>query len=489
MDRDTGMILGAGWAAGILTGALAASVYFLTKQKEAHHPSLPATSGGVHSKELEELERQFHISTLKLQQLFNHFVKEMTKGLTEHGSTMKMIPTFLDCVPQGSETGTYLALDLGGTNFRVVRVILEGQGIFRTEQKKFLVDDVLKTETGEKLFDFLAACVEDFMHEYHLDKSQSYPLGFTFSFPIKQTSLAAGNLMEWTKGFSASGVVGHDVVDLMNQAFVRRNLKVEVKALVNDTVGTLAARTYLDPQCYIGVIFGTGTNACYIEKVSEIPKWTGPDRTGKMVVNMEWGSFDDTKRVLPLTPYDITLDRESPNPGKQLYEKMISGMYLGELTRLICVDLIKKGELFGGRSSEKFETAHSFDTAYMSRIERDHSRELFDTAAVLQDLMGIPNPDLSSRQVVKRVCELIGIRAARLSAVGCAGVVSKIGKIAGCDIAVDGSVFRYYPHFQNRMRDALTEIFGLQADNITFTPTQDGSGVGAALVAAVAASR
>jgi hexokinase len=87
---------------------------------------------------------------------------------------------------------------------------------------------------------------------------------------------------------------------------------------VNDTVGTLAARAYKDPQCYVGVIFGTGTNAAYVEKVSEIPKWKGPNKTGKMVINMEWGSFDDTKQVLPLTHYDLALDRESPNPGKQV---------------------------------------------------------------------------------------------------------------------------------------------------------------------------
>jgi len=52
----------------------------------------------------------------------NHFVKEMHDGLTEKGSSMRMIPTFLEDVPDGSEAGSFLALDLGGTNFRVVRV-------------------------------------------------------------------------------------------------------------------------------------------------------------------------------------------------------------------------------------------------------------------------------------------------------------------------------------------------------------------------------
>jgi len=164
---------------------------------------------------------------------------------------------------------------------------------------------------------------------------------------------------------------------------------------------------------------------------------------------------------------------------------MISGMYLGEITRIICVDLIKKGKLFHGKISSKFDTPHSFDTAYMSRIERDHSKDLSDTASVLDDLMGVPNPDVLSRQIVKRICELVGVRAARMSAVGIAGVVSKMGKLAGCDIAVDGSVFQHYPHFPNRVRDALAEIFGMQAENITFNLTQDGSGVGAALIAAV----
>lgn len=29
-----------------------------------------------------------------------------------------MIPTYIQTVPDGTETGTYLALDLGGTNLR-----------------------------------------------------------------------------------------------------------------------------------------------------------------------------------------------------------------------------------------------------------------------------------------------------------------------------------------------------------------------------------
>jgi hexokinase len=69
--------------------------------------------------------------------------------------------------------------------------------------------------------------------------------------------------MSWTKGFKSAGVVGHDVIELLQAACARRGLRVNLDALVNDTVGTLMARAYSDIRCRVGVILGTGTNACY----------------------------------------------------------------------------------------------------------------------------------------------------------------------------------------------------------------------------------
>lgn len=62
----------------------------------------------------------------------------------------------------------------------------------------------------------------------------------------------------------------HDVIDLLSAACKRKGLDVTLEALVNDTVGTLMARAYSDPKCRVGVILGTGTNACYRES-----RWTG----------------------------------------------------------------------------------------------------------------------------------------------------------------------------------------------------------------------
>ena len=49
---------------------------------------------------------------------------------------------------------------------------------------------------------------------------------------------------------------------------------------------------------------------------------------------------------------------------------MISGMYLGELVRIVCMDLVDKKLLFKGQVSEKFRTKDSFPAEFVSWVER-----------------------------------------------------------------------------------------------------------------------
>lgn len=53
------------------------------------------------------------------------------------------------------------------------------------------------------------------------------PLGFTFSFPCQQVGLTKGLLIKWTKGFNVSGVIGVNVVQLLNEAIQRRNVSLK----------------------------------------------------------------------------------------------------------------------------------------------------------------------------------------------------------------------------------------------------------------------
>ena len=53
-------------------------------------------------------------------------IHEFKRGLSSDGQTLKMLPSYVTTLPTGNETGCYLALDLGGTNFRVCQVHLTG---------------------------------------------------------------------------------------------------------------------------------------------------------------------------------------------------------------------------------------------------------------------------------------------------------------------------------------------------------------------------
>ncbi|VDN00277.1 unnamed protein product [Thelazia callipaeda] len=52
--------------------------------------------------------------------------KEIVESLNNRPSSLKMLPSFIRAVPNGTERGDFLALDLGGTNFRVLLIKLKG---------------------------------------------------------------------------------------------------------------------------------------------------------------------------------------------------------------------------------------------------------------------------------------------------------------------------------------------------------------------------
>jgi len=63
----------------------------------------------------------------------------------------------------------------------------------------------------QELFDFIASALAKFVaaegDDFHLSVGRQRELGFTFSFPVKQNSIASGTLIKWTKGFSIDGTV------------------------------------------------------------------------------------------------------------------------------------------------------------------------------------------------------------------------------------------------------------------------------------------
>lgn len=266
-------------------------------------------------------------------------------------------------------------------------------------------------------------------------------------------------------------------------------MPVKIIALVNDTVGALLASTYKDPETIIGAIFGTGCNAAYMEDVGSVSKIkaTGIPPQTPLAINCEYGAFDNAHRVLPLTKYDIEIDRESPKPGEQAFEKMSAGLYLGEIFRLVLVDLHERGLVFKGQEVPKLKTErYCLDTGILSCLENDAlevRKERFKRELSLEF-----EPTVEEVELARLLAEVIAIRGARLCACGIAAICRRKGIKSG-HVAADGSVANKHPKFKARWAEALGEVLGWaedrDSDPITLTSAEDGSGIGAAIITAM----
>ena len=401
--------------------------YQLAKRKHRFH-----VRGTDKNDRIEQILGKFRLNKEYLNRIMELMLTEMHQGLnpeTHAKADIKMFPTYVRSLPDGTESGDILALDLGGTNFRVLLVNLES-GEVKVKSKVFLIPQSIMTGTGIQLFDHIAKCLAEFMKAENLvhHGNRPYPLGFTFSFPCTQKGLASATLVTWTKGFDCDGVVGKDVVLMLQEAINRRgDIKVNVLALVNDTVGTLMASAYNDQNTRIGLILGTGSNACYLENLDNVKTWDGDnDEPRQVIINMEWGAFGDNGCLdFLLTEYDIEVDKTSLNPKKQIYEKMMSGMYMGEIVRLVILDLWEKELLFVGHRDHSWSTDYrqalytkgSFYTKYVSEIETDSGVTFRHTKSVLEQ-MGMDRPTYDDCAIVQYVCKLVSRRAAQLAAAG-----------------------------------------------------------------------
>ncbi|RCI04150.1 hexokinase A [Rhizopus stolonifer] len=447
------------------------------------------------------LEKDFCLSREQLKPIIEGFKLECKAGLkTPSKGLATMIPSFVTKMPTGDETGTFLSLDLGGTNLRIAAVELKGAGKSVVHELKRRPTVELKTGEGSVFFDWIADAIRDLVTveakhlftEAQVSGQDTLALGVCWSFPVDQTAVDRGVILRMGKGFTLQNTEGYDLADMFHEAFKRKNLNVRVTAILNDTVGTLVAHGYTNPTCRIGLIFATGINAAYPEKVPQIIKLdssireTYPNDT-EMLINTEIDIFG-TEAYLPLTKYDLALDLSHNQPKFQLYEKMLSGAYLGELTRLIAMDFIEAGVLFEGHVPEGFDEEWSFPTMYMSTLEKDNKTDRQDSLEILSAFNFVNTPTSDDLAILTRICRIVSTRAASLAAVSIIALVDQ-QRLLDVDrddivVGINGSTFEFYPHMDMRVRRALDEWYGKETSSrITLEVASEGGSVGGALIA------
>ncbi|KAI5803461.1 hypothetical protein DFH27DRAFT_49840 [Peziza echinospora] len=421
-----------------------------------------------------------------LEALTSGFSKAYHKLALE--SEDQFLPTPITALPDGTEKGQFLTLDLGGTNLRVAIVELFGSsqpGLAKTPRSGFPNIDTgphrssrlqispqatwqipahLKTSKADDLFDWVARHIVEILGMYLPTANPEIQdaiaegginLGVTFSFPMIQESHTSALIQPMGKGFKLDSN-NNDLSILLSEAYDRLKKlqtdlpKLNVVAITNDSISTLLAGGYVhNGNSTVGIIAGTGTNAtclCPLEKLAGFkkPKTALATSTTRLpsthvLLNTEWSINGTLPPLLKhITKWDKELDSANEKPGFQPLEEMMGGRYLGELVRLVSLDAFE-----GQKLPSKFYKPYAVETKICSRTEEIDSDEITTIISLLTEYFKEEDGALSSwvwdkvsALVFKRICATVSTRAAALVASATVGILD-VNDDLGLNSALD----------------------------------------------------
>ena len=253
------------------------------------------------------------------------FQADMERGLRgDPDAWMLMLPTYLSLEGEIPTQTPTIVIDAGGTNFRIGLVTMTEGGPLVEDLKVFPMPGSQSPITWE-------AFVEEVSDAILPLTGRSRRVGFCFSYAAEILPNRDGRVLNISKQVQISGSKDKELGRDLSAALAAKGAEGVTFVVLNDTVaallGGVAALGEERFDGYIGLIYGTGVNTCYVEKRENLGKVTTPWDQDTMLINMESARFDGA----PLSAFDRALDEGSVDPGLCHYEKMVSGRYQGEL--------------------------------------------------------------------------------------------------------------------------------------------------------------
>lgn len=383
--------------------------------------------------------RPFRLSREQLEDVRAALAERIREGLAADQQEIAALPSYYRA-PDRSRTGRALVIDTGGTNMRAAVVAVEEGGrtqLVKGPLKKRLTARETKLDGGA-FFAMQAELAKE------LDVPIGLPVGYCFSYPALNTPEGDSRLIKWTKNVEIEGVEGTLVGERLSAALKDAGLEPQSVHVLNDTVASMlgGALTHaeLEADRFIGLIVGTGTNMAAFFDAEQAPKLPR-NFSGKMAINLETGNFTPPH----LTPLDEELDRESDNPGRQRFEKAVSGYYLPFL----------------------FDRLWPHHSAFEPQLG----------SAALVDFR-----DRGLEHLSQEAADALLSRSADLVAASIAAVVDLYGAGGTIGVLAEGSLIWGDPKYGPRVADTLSQLLG-GPERAKLLKTEDANLVGSAIVA------
>lgn len=402
------------------------------------------------------------------------FMDDMKKGLAGHESSLQMIPTYIEVKHKIPRNKKVIALDAGGTNFRVASIYFDDTGSPVIEKSARYPMPGLQEEVSKKrFFEVIASYFQDIAEV-------SSQIGFAFSYPTEILPNKDGRLIRFCKEVKAKEVEGEIIGEHLAAAIKRAGSRDTKRVIIlNDTVATLlagqSANQHRDFASYIGFILGTGTNCCYIESNANILKISQSAGSGRQIINVESGAFGKG----PRGKIDQLLDESTIDPGLYVFEKMFSGAYLGSLS-LQTLYVASKDGMFSNAMNDAFARLSHLQTKDVNEFMQNPSGNHHLLGSLC--LRGSENDRIMLYYLLDRLIE----RAAKLTAINIASVVLKTDKGKNpcypiC-ITADGTIFYKLKALKSRVEFYLKSYLEEQHEHYyEFVHVKDATLIGAAI--------
>lgn len=281
-------------------------------------------------------------------------IEGMEYGLSHFTENLPMIPTYLSAEGSLAPGSRAIVIDAGGTNFRTAVVTFEKGGYSVSHLVKKGMPGIGKAASWAEFIAFVADSIEPIA-------PLADDIGFCFSYAADSTPERDAIAHIMSKEVVIPDSEGKLLGATLTAELERRGITGKRVTVLNDTsavlLGTAAVKNAESYSSFIGLVSGTGVNACCMLPEKSITKLSlGGEK--EMIVNLEAASYANAPRGV----FDTLLDAESAMPGKALYEKMTAGVYLGELVRLMLLRAAEEGEL-SAAAGEKVRSLGKINSA------------------------------------------------------------------------------------------------------------------------------
>lgn len=270
------------------------------------------------------------------------FLSQMRISLYGGVASIPMFPTFLPPFGTLTENKPIAVAELDDQEIRVSLVTFSHGEAHFSDQDRFPIPGREYPAPWEDLIYAIGELTQPL-----LDRAQG--LALCLPFPVVYDGKGDGTISRFPGSMTIHGFSEKPVLASLREELQSRGCPIPPMTLINESDAVLLAAGVQNPGQgrYLGVTWGSSIDVGFVAPGSIVLRWPGIPGD----LTLFTGGFSQAQCV-PFGLVDYSKDRDCYAPGLDLYLKMVSTDYLGEIFRLVMIKAAERKLLSFGCSRD-----------------------------------------------------------------------------------------------------------------------------------------